>query len=77
MEKAKIRGPSFADLRPAKHQEDQRRGVEAPFPIYPQLVEHLCDATGHDATATHVCAIMSSWAYSDPRTLAAARRLCG
>lgn len=71
MQREKIRGPTFAALRPAKHGEDERKGAKSQFPVYPGLVDDLCRGSGQDAQAAHVCAVLSGWAYSDARTLSA------
>lgn len=71
MLREKIKGITFAALRPLKHGADESAGARRVFPVYPDLVEELRRATGPDARTAHILAVMSGWAYSDARTLSA------
>ena len=60
-----LTAPSYQDLRPFKQ-------PTAPgFPVYPDLVDRLADATAHpDDAVAFVMAVCASYAYGDAATLA-------
>jgi hypothetical protein len=65
MLKRQDQAPSYTELRPVK-------GLTPTFPVYKNLVEHLVGVPRgtYDATARHVCAVASGWAYADSDTAA-------
>src|SRR5205085_5788573 len=68
METESVYGITYGDIRPVKALSAPKVGG---FPVYPDLVDDLCGWTtgSPPEQVTHVCAVLSAWAYSDAHTL--------
>ncbi|HXX66575.1 MAG TPA: lipase family protein [Polyangiaceae bacterium] len=66
MDRYGVAGPSLKSLRTLRPHDT------AHVPVYHNLVAHLCGVAQrhYDATAAHVCAVLSCWAYADADVVA-------
>ncbi len=67
MHTERTQGATYTKIRPFKGKAADGGG----FPVYPNLVKDLVgQGAGYHEQAAHVCAVLSAWAYSEPKTVA-------